>query len=105
MNRGDVYRIKAGRNTRGHEQAGPRYGVIVQTDVLPLSTVLVVPTSTSCDPASFRPVIDIGGQETRAMTEQTTALDPEKRFADHVGRVSLAEMQAIEAALRRVLAL
>jgi hypothetical protein len=34
--RGDLYRLKAPRGTRGHEQAGQRYAVVVQSDDLPL---------------------------------------------------------------------
>jgi mRNA-degrading endonuclease toxin of MazEF toxin-antitoxin module len=39
----------------GHEQRENRYAVVVQPDLLPLSTWLVAPTSTSARPASFRP--------------------------------------------------
>ena len=45
-----------------HEQAGRRFGVVVQSDVLlPRSVVLVAPTSVSARPASIRPVIEIEG--------------------------------------------
>ncbi|MDP9319371.1 MAG: type II toxin-antitoxin system PemK/MazF family toxin, partial [Actinomycetota bacterium] len=58
--RGDVHRLRAARGTRGREQAGARYAVVVQSDHLPLSTWLVAPTSTSARPASFRPEITMG---------------------------------------------
>ncbi|HZJ05116.1 MAG TPA: type II toxin-antitoxin system PemK/MazF family toxin [Nocardioidaceae bacterium] len=51
--RGEVYRICAPRDDRGHEQRDPRYAVVVQSDQFPLSTWLVAPTSTSARPASF----------------------------------------------------
>ena len=38
--RGDVYRLRSPRATRGHEQRGARYAVEVQSDDLPLSTLL-----------------------------------------------------------------
>lgn len=103
MIRGDVYRIRPGRNTRGHEQTGQRYGIVVQADHLRLSTVLVVPTSTSCGAAGHRPVVQVAGQETRAMTDQIRVLDPEHRFGDLVGHLATSEMAALDAALRLIL--
>ena len=48
---------RAPRANRGHEQRGTRFAVVVQSDSLPLSTLLVAPTSTSARAASFRPRI------------------------------------------------
>src|SRR3712207_3945902 len=70
--RGDVYQLRAPRHGCGHEQHGERYGVVVQSDLLPLSTVLVAPTSTASRAASFRPEVTIGGRVTRVLVEQTT---------------------------------
>lgn len=103
--RGEVYRLRAPRNGRGHEQQGARYAVVVQTDALPLSTWLVAPTSTSARAASFRPEIEIKGQPTRVLVEQTTAIDPEARLGDMVGRLSASEISAVDQALREVLGL
>lgn len=103
--RGDVYRLKAPRDARGHEQAGPRYAVVVQSDDLPLSTWLIAPTSTGRRPASFRPEIEIDGVATRVLVEQLTVIDPELRLAGFVGRLSTAELAALDDALRAVLAL
>jgi len=100
--RGEVYRLRAPRDTRGHEQAGRRLAVVVQSDALPLSTWLVAPTSTSARPASFRPEIEIQGRTTRVLAEQTTAVDPE-RLGPSVGHVTLTEIRHIDAALRLVL--
>ena len=36
--RGDVYRLRAARDAVGHEQQGPRYAVVLQSDDLNLST-------------------------------------------------------------------
>ncbi|HEY0639533.1 MAG TPA: type II toxin-antitoxin system PemK/MazF family toxin [Pseudonocardiaceae bacterium] len=100
--RGDVYRLRAPRGTKGHEQAGPRYAVVVQSDALPLSTWLIAPTSTSARPASFRPEIEIDGSATRLLVEQTTAVDP-RRLGDRVGRLALHELTEVDRALRIVL--
>ncbi len=102
--RGDVHRLRAPRASRGHEQAGVRYCVVVQSDFLPLSTLLVAPTSTSARPASFRPAVTIGGQRTLVLAEQTAAVDP-SRLGDRVASLSCDELRQVEAALRIVLAL
>lgn len=89
----------------GHEQDGPRFAVVVQSsDMRQLSTWIVCPTSTSCAPASFRPLVEIEGQETRIMVEQVTAVAPE-RLGDRIGQLSLAAMQQVDRALRTVLEL
>ena len=103
--RGDLYRMKAPRDTRGHEQAGPRYCVVVQSDDLPLSTWIVAPTSTGRREASFRPAIEIDGETTRVIVEQLTVVDPETRLGDFAGRLSAREMRDVDDALRAVLAL
>lgn len=103
--RGEVYRLRAPRGphaARGHEQGGPRYAVVVQSDLLPLSTWLVAPTSTSAREATFRPLVEVGGQPTRVLAEQTAAVDP-SRLGDAVGHLSLDELQRVDAALRLVL--
>jgi mRNA interferase MazF len=100
--RGDVYELKAARDARGHEQRGNRYAVVVQSDLLPLSTWLVAPTSTSARPASFRPEIEIAGKSTLVLVEQTAAVDPQ-RLGELVGHLTRQEMSAVDNALRVVL--
>lgn len=103
--RGDIYRLRLDRGAGGHEQRGVRYGVLVQSDHFDLlATCLVAPTSTSARPATFRPAIDIRGQETLVLVEQTRAVD-RSRLGEQVGRLRLVEQQAVEAALRLVLGL
>jgi mRNA interferase MazF len=102
--RGEVFRLRAPGNARGHEQQGQRYAVVVQSDLLPLSTWLVAPTSTSARPASFRPEIEVNGKSTRVLVEQTAAVDPE-RLGDRVGALTREEMAEVDSALRTVLAL
>ena len=102
--RGDVYELKAPRDARGHEQRGNRYAVVVQSDLLPLSTWLVAPTSTSARPTTFRPEIEINGKSTYVLAEQTAAIQPE-RLGQLVGHLSLGEMSRVDEALRIVLQL
>nr|WP_046287063.1 type II toxin-antitoxin system PemK/MazF family toxin [Mycobacterium sp. UM_NZ2] len=103
--RGDLYRLKAPRDARGHEQAGGRYAVVVQSDDLPLSTWLIAPTSTGRRGTSFRPEIEIGGAKTRVMVEQLSVIDPEVRLGEFAGRLTSAELAAVDMALLAVLGL
>ena len=74
--RGEVYRLNMPRGTRGDEQSGTRYAVVVQSDSLPLSTWLVAPTSTSARRATFRPEVEVAGCPTLVLAEQAAAVDP-----------------------------
>lgn len=103
MVRGEVFRLPAPRDPRGHEQRGARYAVVVQADeFLELSTTLVAPTSASARSASFRPTIAINGRETQVLVEQTTVVDP-ARLGRSAGRLDLAELRAVDEALALVL--
>lgn len=103
--RGDLYRLKAPRDARGHEQAGSRYAVVVQSDDLPLSTWIIAPISTGQRPASFRPEIEIDGARTRVLVEQLTVVDPQTRLGEFAGRLNSSETQAVNDALQAVMAL
>ena len=100
--RGDVFQLRSPRGGRGSEQSGGRYAVVIQSDLLPLSTWLVAPTSTSARPASFRPEISLRGNPTRVLAEQTAAVDP-TRLGERAGHLTLDEMKQVDAALRVVL--
>lgn len=102
--RGDVHRLRAPRTARGNEQRGARYAVVLQSDDLLLSTLLVAPTSRSALPRVFRPTITVRNEQTQVLVEQTTAVAPE-RLGELVGRVSRAELDEIDKALRLVLEL
>jgi mRNA interferase MazF len=103
--RGEVFRLPSPRGTRGREQHGARYAVVVQADeFLGLSTMLVSPTSASAQAASFRPAIVLGGAATRVLVEQTTVVDPQ-RLGRSAGRLDTAELQAVDDALALVLGL
>lgn len=102
--RGEVFRLRAPRDAQGHEQSGRRFAVVVQSDLVPLSTWLVAPTSTSARAATFRPELEIDGRVTRVLAEQTAAVDP-GRLGTSAGRLSFEELQRVDAALRLVLSL
>jgi mRNA interferase MazF len=103
--RGEVRRLRIQRDRRGSEQRGARFAVVVQADeLLALSTVLVAPTSRSAPARSFRPLIDLGGEATRVLVEQTTAVSTE-RLGDSAGRLTAQELRAIDEALAVVLGL
>lgn len=76
----------------------------MQSDDLPLSTLLIVPTSTSARPTIFRPEVTIDGQRTLVLAEQATAVAPE-RLGRVRGRMSRADLDEIDLALRLVLGL
>lgn len=102
--RGEVYRLRSPRGAQGHEQSGVRYAVVVQSDLLPLSTWLVAPTSTSARAATFRAEVSIEELPTRVLAEQTSAVDPQ-RLGESVGYLTLHELRQVDAALRLVLGL
>ncbi|MEI6447567.1 MAG: type II toxin-antitoxin system PemK/MazF family toxin [Actinomycetes bacterium] len=105
MVRGECLELRSLRGSKGREQQGRRYAVVVQSDhIRGLGTVMVAPTSASVVPTSFRPAIEMGGQLTRVLVEQTIALD-ERRLGRSVGRLSAAEMTEVERALSTVLGL
>lgn len=105
MQRGEVFRLRAPRTVRGHEQAGPRYAVVLQADELEaLSTVIVAPTSTRALPASFRPEVEVDGALTRVLVEQIGAVDPSRLGESH-GLLARDELRDVDRALAVVLSL
>jgi mRNA interferase MazF len=103
--RGEVFRLRFPRGTRGSEQRRARYAVVVQADeLLALSTVLVSPTSRSAPRRSFRPTIHLAGTPTRVLVEQTTAISPD-RLGKSFGRLSARELSDVDAALAVVFGL
>lgn len=102
--RGDVFALRPLKSARGHEQSGRRYAVVVQSDALLLSTLLVAPTSTAGLDASFRPRVQVRGAVTKVLVEQAAAVDP-SRLGQRVGRLTPEDLRAVDAALRLVLGL
>jgi mRNA interferase MazF len=79
--------------------------VVVQADeFLDLSTVLVAPTSTGAQPASFRPTITLDGAKSRVLVEQTIVVD-RGRLGGLVGRLDASAQREVDEALQLVLAL
>lgn len=102
MARGDLHRLTL--RGEGREQTGTRLCVVVQSDALLLSTVVVAPTSTKARPADFRAQIMVKGTDTRVLLEQVKAVDGE-RLGKVVGQVTAAELERIDDALRLVMGL
>jgi mRNA interferase MazF len=102
--RGDIHRLRAPRATRRREPQGARFAVVIQSDDLMLSTLLVAPTSRSAAARSFRPTITVLNEKTQVLIEQTSAVAPE-RLGELVGRVTYDELREINDALRLVLEL
>ena len=105
MQRGEVFQLCAPRTVPGHEQAGRRYGVVLQADeLLALSTVIIAPTSTHALPASFRPEVEIDGTRTRVLVEQIGAVDPSRLGESH-GLLARNELRDVDRALAVVVGL
>lgn len=102
--RGDVVRVPAARGARGREQQGARFGVVVQSDDLLLSTVLVTPTSTGSLPMLHRPELTILGERTCLLVEQTRAI-ARAALGLPVASLSYDDLRRLENALRLALAL
>ena len=104
LTRGSVCRVSLGRAT-GREQAGPRYAIVVQSEELwLLSTLVVVPTSTSARAATFRPEITVAGERTRVLCEQIRTVDA-RRLGDPIETLSAADLRGVEDAIEIVLGL
>ena len=100
--RGDLYRLRSDKNTTGHEQRGPRHAVAIQSDGILLSTLIVAPTSTSAQPAIFRPEIEMEGVRTRVLIDQMRAVDA-SRLGELAGRLDAAETGEVDRAIRLML--
>lgn len=102
--RGDVFEVPGTRSASGHEQRGPRLGVIVQSEDLPLSTVILAPTSRSAPPRAFRPLVSVAGESTCVLVEQLRTIDV-TRLGRLVGHLDRDDQEAVDDALELVLAL
>ena len=100
--RGDLFRLRPGKNSAGHEQRGPRYAVAIQSDGILLSTLIVAPTSSSAHAAIFRPEIEMDGTRTRVLVDQMRAVDA-NRLGDFAGRLDAAETGEVDRAVRLIL--
>jgi mRNA interferase MazF len=104
MIRGDVHEY-VDRGTVGHEQAGRRYCVVLQSShLLPSSTVLVAPTSLSALEQTYRPRVTVLNQRTSVLVEQIKATDV-SRLGRKVGQLSMEELWTVDDAIKDVLGL
>ena len=113
MIRGGVYRVNFGPvrhdeadpGYRGHEQRGKRYGIVISPSDSPHSVVMVVPTSTAAKGGVDRPVVDFDGRPTRALVDQTRAIDRMLVDEEMVGYLTRDQMAQVEEALVNYLGL
>lgn len=100
--RGDLYRLRSAKDAAGHAQRGPRYAVAIQSDAILLSTLIVAPTSTSAQPAIFRPEIEMDGTRTLVLIDQMRAVDS-SRLGDFAGRLDATESGEVDRAVKLIL--
>jgi mRNA interferase MazF len=100
--RGDLFRLRPGKESAGHEQRGPLYAVAIQSDGILLSTLIVAPTSTSAQAAIFRPEIELDGTRIRVLVDQMRAVDA-SRLGDFAGRLDAMETREVDRAVRLML--
>jgi mRNA interferase MazF len=99
--RGDIHRLRSDKQAKGREERGARFAVVLQADYLALSTVIVAPTSTSASRTEFRPRIHVDATPTLVLVEKAGSVDLSS-IGEQVGRVTPAEQQEIDEALRDV---
>jgi mRNA interferase MazF len=78
--------------------------VVQAGELLGLSTVIVAPTSRSAAAATFRPEVEVAGEETRILVEQLRAVDLQ-RLGEPSGRLTASGLRAVDEALELVLGL
>jgi mRNA-degrading endonuclease toxin of MazEF toxin-antitoxin module len=78
--------------------------ILLADKLLILSTVIIAPTSTHANPASFRPEVKIDGQLTRDLVEQLGTVDP-RRLGESHGLLAFGELREVDRALAVVVGL
>jgi mRNA-degrading endonuclease toxin of MazEF toxin-antitoxin module len=113
VSRGEIWSINLG-STWGHEQAGPRFGLVVSDNGLNhnrFGIVLVIPTTTkNLDKRHpFRIIIEPGEsmlpEQCALMCEQLVRLDPEQRLFKKFGKLGPRTMTKVDQVLYRLLGL
>jgi mRNA interferase MazF len=69
------------------------------------SLVTIVPTSTSAQPAVFRPAVDIDGEQTRFLVDQIRSIDTDYLIGDPVHYLERHELAEVEHAVASYLGL
>ncbi|MGH3767555.1 MAG: type II toxin-antitoxin system PemK/MazF family toxin [Pseudonocardiaceae bacterium] len=105
MIRGAVYRVDLDDAKRGHQQRGKRLGLVLSPSSMPWSAVTIVPTSTTAQPAVFRPSMEINGLETRVLVDQIRSIDTDYIIGDPVHYLERDELAEVERAVARYLGL
>ncbi len=105
MIRGAVYRVDLGEAKRGHEQRGRRYGLILSPTDMPWNVVTIVPTSTSAQPAVFRPETEVAGTPTRLLVDQIRSVDVRYIHGEPVDYLDRDDLAEVEHAVTRYLGL
>lgn len=105
MIRGAVYRVDLGDAKRGHEQRGRRLGVVLSPSDMPWSVATVVPTSSSAQPAVFRPELEVAGKLTRFLVDQIRTVDVRYLHGEPVHYLDRDELAEVEHAVNRYLGL
>jgi mRNA interferase MazF len=103
--RGAVYRVDLGEAKRGHEQRGRRLGMVLSPSSMPWNVSTIVPTSTSAQPAVFRPALEIDGKLTRVLVDRIRSVDVSYIHGDPVHYLDRDELAEIEHAAARYLGL
>jgi mRNA interferase MazF len=103
--RGAVYRVDLGDAKRGHEQRGKRLGLVLSPSSMPWSVATIVPTSTTVQPAVFRPSAEINGLQTRFLVDQIRSIDTDYIIGDPVHYLERDELADVEHAVARYLGL
>lgn len=105
MIRGAIYRVDLGEAKRGHEQRGRRFGLVLSPTSMPWNVATIIPTSTTAQPAVFRPALEVNGQETRFLVDQIRSIDINYITGDPVHYLERDELAEIEHAVSRYLGL
>jgi len=103
--RGTVYPVDLGDAKRGHEQRGRRLAVVLSIEQNAWSTVTILPTSTSAQPAVYRPEVVIAGRDTKILIDQIRTIDTGYITGELVDYLSRDDMAHVEHSLSRYLGL
>jgi mRNA interferase MazF len=103
--RGGIYRVNLGEVKRGHEQRGKRFGLVISMTDLAWSVVTIIPTSTSAQPAIFRPEIELDGERTRLLVDQIRTVDTMYVIGEPIRFLSHNEMEQVETVVSHYLGL
>lgn len=96
--RGAIYQIKALPGSIGHEQQGPRYAVVIQSDRFATSVITVAMTSTRAGAAVYRPEFELHGRRSRILTDQSYTV-ADSRLGSFAGALEGPELTDLDRAL------